>query len=242
MTRRIITWRIACSIALLCAVPQTGAAQDGRDVFTPPAGCTPELTVQMRSCRVANIYTCAADRPGDNWKMVLEADGPVFLSKIDSETQWLESYDIYPPTRYQLRLPADDPASLTELLDTGIDTFDFVQSIGGQPVRVVGYDRLTGDDVVIDDEPLLGTEFEARYEDANGPYLTVTGREFVSVKHRRFIAGLSTRTDGTDTVERDHSPVEFVYPGEPGFFTTKPRYDCEAHMARFVPLEKGADR
>jgi len=228
-------------IAALAAGPLPVAAQDG-SVFYPPVGCTPELTIQMRSCRVSNIYTCAADAPGDNWKLVLDADGPVFLSKIDSETQWLESYDLFPSQHNVLRLPADDPANLTELLATGIDTFDFVQKMGERVVRVVGYDRLTGDDVVIDDEPLLGTEFSARYEDFQGTYLTVTGHEYVSVRHRRFIGGLTTRMQDGREVERDHTPVDFIYPDEPGFFSKTPLYDCEASLARYVPTVKGYDQ
>ncbi|WP_299366793.1 hypothetical protein [uncultured Tateyamaria sp.] len=233
-----------CAVALLAlaaAMPLPAAAQDG-SVFYPPAGCTGELTIQMRSCRLSNIYTCAADAPGENWKLVLEADGPVFLSKIDAETQWLESYDLFPNQHNVLRLPADDPASLTELLETGIDTFDFIQKMGDSIVRVVGFDRLTGEDVVIDDEPLLGTEFSARYEDFQGPYLTVTGFEYVSVRHRRFIGGITTRTRGDQVTERDYTPVDFIYPGEPGFFSKTPLYDCEASLARYVPTVKGYDQ
>ncbi|WP_299139575.1 hypothetical protein [uncultured Tateyamaria sp.] len=222
-------------------VPMVAQAQDG-SVFYPPAGCTGALTIQMRSCRVANIYTCAADAPGENWKLVLEADGPVFLSKIDRETQWLESYDLFPTQHNVLRLPADDPANLTELLETGIDTFDFVQKMDERIVRVVGYDRLTGDDVIIDGEPLLGTEFSARYEDFEGTYLTVTGREYVSVRHRRFIGGVTTRMQDGREVERDYTPIDFIYPDEPGFFSKTPLYDCEASLARYVPTVKGNDQ
>ncbi|MEO0937531.1 MAG: hypothetical protein AAFY38_05195 [Pseudomonadota bacterium] len=221
--------RLTLTLAVLAA---PAAASN---VFTPPEGCTPQLTIQTRSCKVENIYTCASDAPGDKWRAVSDQSGPIFVSRIDDETQWMESYELFPTVRTQIRLPAEDPASLTELLETGIDTYDFVQESGGRIVRVVGYDRLTGDDVLIDDEPLLGTEFSVRYEDFNGVYLTVTGTEYVSVRHRRFIGGLSTRTWGEVSEDRDHSPVEFIYPGEDGFFATKPKYDCEETLASFRP-------
>jgi len=206
------------------------------DLFTPPPGCTPKLTIQTRSCQVEHIYTCAADAPGDQWRAVLNPELPFFVSRIDAEAQWMESFELPSGITTQLRPPAEDPASLSELLDTGIDSFDFVQITGGRVVRVVGFDRLTGDDVVIDGEPLLGTQFSVRYEDLQGVYLKVEGTEYVSVQHRRFIGGLGTRTIprdvGGDVVkERNYTPVEFIYPGEEGFLAMKPKYDCETTIA-----------
>ncbi|WP_299619433.1 hypothetical protein [uncultured Tateyamaria sp.] len=228
-------------IALLTLIAGPAAAQDASRYY-PPEGCTGVVTVQTRGCIVNNIYTCAADQPGDSWRLMFNQDGPVFLSKIDYETQWLESYDLFPTRRETLRQPAPDPASLTELLETGIDTFDFTQTSQQRVTRVVGFDRLTGEDVVIDGEPLLGTEFSVRYEDSTGRDLQVRGREFVSVKHRRFISGVTTLTRGDEVEERDRTPVEFIYPGEPGFFSQTPLYECEASLARFVPITKGSDQ
>jgi len=210
--------------------------------FYPPVGCTPELTIQSRSCSVSNIYTCAADPPGDSWRIEFDVNGPIFLSRIDSETQWLESYDMFPMRREVLVQPAPDPASLTELLETGTDSYDFVQRGENGPVRVVGYDRLTGDEVVIDGEPLLVTEFNARHETTDGVVLELSGNEYVSVRHRRFIAGTYSGTGVNGSFETDGSPVDFVYPGEPGFFTKTPLYDCEASLARYAPIAKGYDQ
>lgn len=64
--------------------------------FTPPEGCTTFLTVQSRGCYVANYYRCEADTPGDQWRADFDQQGPFYLSRINSETQWVESYD---PTR-----------------------------------------------------------------------------------------------------------------------------------------------
>jgi hypothetical protein len=233
--------RLSALLLGLALMPVEVAAQQG-DTYVPPEGCTGVLTIQTRGCAVSNIYTCAADRPGESWRLQFEQGGPVFLSKIDAETQWLESYDMSPPQREVLQQPATDPASLTELLETGIDTYDFIQTSDQRVTRIVGYDRLTGEDVVIDGEPLLGTEFNVRYESSLGRDLEVAGREYVSVKHRRFISGVSVRTQGSQSEERDMTPVEFIYPGEPGFFAKTPLYDCAASLARFVPPMKGSDQ
>ncbi|MEO0380902.1 MAG: hypothetical protein AAF252_11580, partial [Pseudomonadota bacterium] len=171
-----------------------------------------------------------------------DVDGPIFISKIDHETQWLESYDLFPTRREVLVQPADDPASLTELLDTGTDSYDFVQRGEAGPVRVVGYDRLTGEEVGIDGEPLLVTEFNARHETTDGIVLELTGNEYVSVRHRRFIAGTYQGSGVNGAFENDKRPVDFIYPGEPGFFSKTPLYDCEASLARYVPTVKGYDQ
>lgn len=227
----------------LCAVLTAGsaAAQDPNR-FYPPEGCTAVLTVQSRSCALSNIYTCEVDQPGDSWRVEFDVDGPIFISKIDYETQWLESYDLFPTSREVLIQPADDPASLTELLETGTDSYDFVQRGDSGPVRVVGFDRLTGEEVVIDGEPLLVTEFNARHETTDGVVLEVTGSEYVSVRHRRFISGTYQGKGVNGSFEDDKTPVDFIYPGEPGFFSKTPLYDCEASLARYVPTVKGYDQ
>lgn len=228
-------------ILVLSAAVLPPAAQ-ASDTYVPPEGCVGVVTTQNRDCIVNNIYSCEQDAPGTSWRIMFEKDGPVFLSKIDYETQWLESYDFYPTRQDALRQPADDPASLTELLETGIDTYDFVVAGPQGATRVVGFDRLTGEDVVIDGEPLLGTEFSARHQSTTGGTMQVEGREFVSVKHRRFFPGTVTFAWDDDAHEQNRTPIEFIYPGEPGFFTTIPLYECEASLASFHPATKGSDQ
>ena len=94
-------------------------------VFTPPEGCTGWLTVQSRGCRVSNHYRCEADAPGDQWRADFDQEGIFFVSRIDRETQWVESYDMFPTVRQTLDPNPADPASFSELLSAGMDTFDF---------------------------------------------------------------------------------------------------------------------
>ncbi|MDZ4134106.1 MAG: hypothetical protein U1D06_00720, partial [Paracoccaceae bacterium] len=127
----------------------TGAAH-AQTPFAPPAGCTGWLTVQARQCRVSNYYTCAADTPGDQWRADFYQDGPFFLSRIDREGQWMESIDLFPTQRQSLVPDPEDPASFSALLG-GLDTFAFeLTKDDGTQTRVKGYDRLTGQAVVID--------------------------------------------------------------------------------------------
>ncbi len=229
-------------LAFVALMPVPLSAQVEPDRYYPPEGCVGVVTTQNRDCFVNNIYTCEGDAPGTSWRLMFDREGPVFLSQIDYETQWLKSYDMFPPAQDALRQPADDPASLTELLETGVDTYDFVMAGPQGVTRVVGFDRLTGEDAVIDGEPLLGTEFKARHETAMGSVVQAEGREFVSVKHRRFFPGQTTLTFSDGTEAHDRTPIDFIYPGEPGFFSRIPLYECEASLASFVPITKGSDQ
>ena len=211
------------------------------DVFIPPVGCAGVVTVQSRSCEVDNIYTCTADTPGDSWRVSFDLDGPKFIGRIDAETQWMESIDLFPTRREVIELPAADPASLSELLATGTDAFDFnMRGDGGEVTRVVGFDQLTGEEVEIDGETLLRTQFSARYESTLTGETRIEGNEYVSPKLGRFLAG-SYRFTGADGAvsEWANDPVEFIYPGEPGFFSKTPLYECEASLARLIPIIKG---
>ena len=209
------------------------------DQFVPPAGCTASLTVQSKNCEVTHVYACAGDAPGVNWSVTFDNDGPVYIDKIDYETQWLETFHVFQGVRETLIIPAADPASLTELLETGVDAYDFRLQSGDGEIRVVGYDQIVGDVLTIDDEPLLPMIFEGRYEDDGGVYMTISGTQYVSEKHRRFFAGTFEVTEDGDSRTWDSSPFEFIYPGEPGFLDKTPRYECAASMIRHVPRQQG---
>ena len=197
--------------------------------FTPPEGCAAFLTVQSRQCRVSNYYRCSADAPGDQWRQDFDQEGVFFKSRIDSETQWLESYDINPTVKQTLDPGAEDPASFSDLLATGMDSFAFgLTKENGEQTRVRGFDKLTGKSFEIDGVTLKQTEFEFTETDANGTVLRQSrGNEFISPEWRTFFSGPSEWDDGTGYVPLDGSPVQFISPGEPNFGTTQPIFDCD---------------
>lgn len=192
--------------------------------FSVPEGCEGVLTVQQRGCLLVNVWQCAADAEGDKWIALITENGPYSVQHVDREFQWLESFKV--TGNETLILPAPDPSSMTELLENGIDTFEFVIQKEGRTERNVGYDALTGAEVVIDGEPLLQTEFEGRTLAEDGTEIdSGIGNQFVSAKHRMFFFGLSPAGDDPDKMA-DLSPVEFIYPGEAGFFAAKPKFEC----------------
>ena len=205
--------------------------------WTAPKGCEIFLTVQAKACRVSNHYRCSGDAPGDQWRADFDQEGNFFQSRINYETEWVESLEANMTVRQTLDPNPEDPASFTGLMATGMDTFAFglSRSDGGSST-VRGYDRLTGKTVVIDGMTLEQTEFEATETNADGSSAyRARGNEYTSRDMRLFFAGPG-ETDLGDGMWRpiDGSPVDFVFPGEPGFGAKQPIYDCDTIMS-FVP-------
>ncbi|MFT7057810.1 MAG: hypothetical protein ACJASV_000310 [Pseudorhodobacter sp.] len=219
-------------LVFLLLAPMPALAQS----FTPPAGCTGWLTVQARACRVSNFYTCTQDKAGDQWRTDFDQQGLFFASRVDAEGQWVESIELNPSTRQTLSPVPNDPASFSELL-SGLDTFDFgLQKDDGTASKVRGFDRLTGQTVVIDGVSLSETEFEFSETDLDGNLLRQSrGREYIHPDWRLFFAGPSEWDGGEGYVPLDGSPLQFVFPGEAGFFSSQPLFECDAVLSRFTP-------
>ena len=201
--------------------------------FTPPEGCTAKLTVQSRGCYVANYYTCEADNSGDQWRADFDQEGMFYLSKIDFETQWIESYDLNPTIKQTLDPNPLDPANFSALLSTGRDDFIFgLTKDTGEKTTVRGYDKLTGKTVVIDGVTLKQTEYDyVETDEAGNELRKAHGNEYISEEWRNFFSGQSEWWNGTEWLPLDGSPVQFILPGEKGFASTQPLFECDAVMS-----------
>lgn len=201
--------------------------------FTPPEGCTATLTVQSRGCNVANYYICTADAAGDQWRADYDQEGMFYLSKIDSETQWVESYEQNPVIKQVLDANPADPANFTELLATGIDNFDFtLTKDNGAQSRVTGFDKMTGTTEVIDGVNLERTEYEMTETDPQGNVLRKSrGHEYVSKEWRNFFSGTAEYFTGNEWLPLEGSPVQFSKPGDKGFGATQPIFDCDTAVS-----------
>jgi hypothetical protein len=216
------------------APPATGEAP-GTRLFQVPAGCTAYLTVQQASCTVSHHYTCEGDPEGWQRRAEMDERGVAYAGAIDGETQWIESLHFLSDHSETLAPNPADPASFSELLATGRDSFDFVTDspeIG--PTRYAGSDRLTGESVTIDGVTLDRTEFQLVATDATGAEVWRTaGNEYISRDWRMFLAGTSaTQLPDGSTYEDDSSPVEFIRPGEEGFLSVRPRHGCGQLMSK----------
>lgn len=229
------TLTLAALPALVAIAPGAVSAQ----TFSAPKGCEVFLTVQTRACSVSHHFTCAGDPEGDQWRADLDEEGTTFIGRIDFETQWLESFFVLSGGSERL-ISANDPASFSELLAVGSDSYDFVtQSETGETFRYLGKDRLTGDDTVINGVELLGTEYRIQgITEAGDIFWESRGFEFISPEFRFFVGGISNTVlpDG-EVLTEDGSPMEIIFPGEPGFLSSSPKYDCGATTLSFEVTE-----
>lgn len=217
------------ALILACLTMSVDPALSG--TWTPPEGCEAFMTVQSLTCRVSHYYTCQGDAPGDQWRVDLGQEGPFFLSRIDREAQWVESFD---PLRQTLDPSPADPASFSELLASGLDTWDFTLSKeDGTGSRATGYDRLTDRTVVVDGVTLSETEVEFTEYDRDGTLLRQSrGNEYLHPEWRLFFAGRSETDFGDGQwIPGNDSPMEFAFPGEEGFLSDIPKYNCDALTA-----------
>lgn len=212
----------------ILAVPSMAA-----EPFAPPQGCKLEITVQNRGCTVSQHYRCDTDQPGDQRVTIFTREGAVYQSRIDKETRWLESTNLRNGLTDTLEPTAKDHASLRALLETGRDDFDFWTVSGnGQRLHHVGHDELTSEKVDIDGVALEKTRFDLMtYSEAGDVLIHRTGQQFISRTHGRFYGGTETAEDWTGEVRQDNdTPVRFSFPGQPGFGSTQPEYDCDLQM------------
>ncbi|MEL6960858.1 MAG: hypothetical protein AAGL89_18115, partial [Pseudomonadota bacterium] len=151
----------------------------------------------------------------------------------DFETQWIESFNLGTSSRNTLGPTVTDPASFTELVEEGADTFDFeTTSDRFGTTRFVGSDYLTGNDIVIDGVTLLGTAFEVTAFAPDGTEdFRVEGQEFIVPEWRTFMSGIRTISSENGETERNNTPVDFAFPGEAGFLAVNPIYDCSVVLS-----------
>lgn len=233
-----LTALLALSVAcLLLAAPV--AAQDTPETFSLPAGCDAFLTVQSQDCSVDHHFVCEGDPEGHQQRVSLTERGLTYLGSINNEAQWVGSFHPFTGHSERLNPVANDPASFSELIEKGVDTFDFEtlsDEIG--TTRYVGQDTLTGRTVTIDDVTLEETAYEIRALAPDGTELWRSeGNEFVSRTWRMFLAGTGTVTTPTDSFDKDDSPVEFIFPGEAGFLSANPKHGCGMVLSSFTPLD-----
>jgi hypothetical protein len=225
------------ALALLSAVSAEAAGK-----FAAPKGCTVYQTVQMHSCQVSNHYRCDGDAAGDQWSVYLDGDGPFYMSRIDSETRWIDSYDLTSGERDQI-LEESDPASFTQLLETGRDAYDFTtKGSSGEVRRYKGFDELTGEKVVIDGVTLERTRFDLTATDVAGKMIWHrAGEQLIQRDWRLFFADHESFENGAgDKTEVRDTPVTFASPGQPGFLASTPEFDCDAVMTQAETPPGGA--
>jgi hypothetical protein len=221
----------------LAVLPAAALAQQGR-TFSMPAGCEAYVTIQMRSCSVSHHFRCEADPEGWQRRVDMDMDGPTYMGAIDAETQWVESFHAFTGHAERLENAPRDPANFSALLTEGTDTYDF-QTLSDEigTTRYVGFDTLTGVTQEIDGVVLDQTEYQiTAYDTGGGLIWSSKGFEWISRDFRMFLSGVSTITTPEGSFDMDNSPVEFIFPGEPGFLSVFPKHGCGETVSS-LPLD-----
>lgn len=204
------------------------AAQSGPVTFSLPAGCTAYLTVQSESCAVDHHFTCEGDTAGHQRRVSLDEGGMTYVGQIDAETQWINSFHPLSGHRETLESHPIAPASLSDLIANGVNDYDFRTSseeIG--ETRYVGQDTLTGRQITIDGVTLDETTYDiTAFDEAGNEVWSSKGIEFINRDWRMFLSGTGTVTTPGGAFERSNRPVEFIFPGEPGFLSAQPKHGC----------------
>lgn len=214
-------------LALIClAAP--ALAQEGPATFSLPAGCDAYLTVQSESCQVDHHFTCQGDAPGHQRRVSLDEQGITYVGEIDRETQWISSFHALSGHSERLESDPANPASLSDLIETGVDDYDF-RTLSDEVgvTRYVGQDTLTGREITIDGVTLAETTYDiTAFDEAGNEMWSSEGREFISRNWRMFLSGTGVVTTSEGQYEQSNRPVEFIYPGEPGFLSSSPKHGC----------------
>ena len=221
-------------VILAVSAALAGAVSGHAETFTPPAGCEVLVTVQLRQCTVANHYRCAGDAPGDRWISYADGGGLFFTSRIDAETRWLESYSHQTGEIDLLdEAASSDHASFSALLSSGRDDYDFVTANNfGEVRRYKGFDRLTGSRVTIDGVTLERCEFDLSAYDAAGNFVSRRkGLQYISRDMRVFFGDTEEFENAEgERVTTAQPPASFAFPGEEGFASDEPLFDCDMLM------------
>lgn len=227
---------VALVVPLAVLVPPAAFAQSAQTISLP-AGCTGYLTVQSKSCTVSHHFTCEGDPEGWQRRIDMNDTGITYFGAIDAETQWVESYDLQSGGTETLEASPVDRASFTDLTTNGMDSYDFkTESAESGVTRFVGADKLTGESVTIDGVTLQQTEYNITAYDSGGAMIWQSkGREFISPEWRMFLSGRSTITTPEDEFETDDTPMEFIFPDEPGFLASMPKYGCASVLSDLAP-------
>ena len=237
--------RVSCAATMAWV---SGASTVLAEAWSVPAGCETFLTVQFRECRVANFYRCGADPEDQVWRADFDPEGLLLLTLTDADTVPLRIIDPRAETDLRLDPGSQYSPSLAALLAQPWVNIEYrMIDQSGQGDKFLGMrSRLPASDklpikfssVTIDGVVLEEVIFNVGRGSVSGDYVQVRqGVEYVQLDWRLVFSGpeehsLPGNLEAFSDV--DQSPVDFIFPGEPDFGTTRPTEDCELQLSELA--------
>lgn len=198
-------------------------------VFKIPSECVHTMTVQERACTLRHIYDCNDFERGSQLVQRYSKEGKGNATLIDRNGNWLTTQFKGSSTSILDRKKSKKLMSLNALFTFGQARVDVVMNYFGRPrVHAKGVDKLTGRKTTIDGVVLHETYVDVSFTDLNNGrvYHQTRGNEYVSKKYRMFFGkNVKTTAYGVAKVIKN-PPVDFIFSGEAGFTSTKPKYNC----------------
>ena len=206
------------TLTLLAAAP--GLPLLAQQAVTLPPGCAAWVTIEDRSCRLRHLIRCEGEPTGQFHDVIFQNDELAFVGLSNDEAEWLYSYYAGDDASEVIEAAPADRISLTELLDTGADSYDLTMSSEFYgDTRYVGEDRIVDGSMTISGIELPFADYEFEAFGSDGQLLwRAEGRQVVSPDWRIFMALDYRWTYPDGSVDRfDDTPVAFHMPGDERF-------------------------
>ena len=199
-------------------------------VMDVPQGCTGFLTIQLENCSVLNHWRCERDPSGRYSVTKIDSD------QTEIQQQVLEGLSLLEMTvvQHDQRITVDqiDLEEYHELLEKGADTYASVLRYddSGYHIALQGQNELTGKTVVIDGVDLLEVKSTSEFTHPSGQITRKTVMQYIMPSGPLWVPDRIMET-GPDNVIAHLGPVDFVWPGQDGFMTRVPRFNCSPPLS-----------
>ncbi|MCP5038449.1 MAG: hypothetical protein GY945_12725 [Rhodobacteraceae bacterium] len=233
----------ACAISLLPFLPTAGQAEAG---FTLPEGCSAVLSTQTGFCGANLHWTCQDDPRGHVRKAYFDVDGLASILTFNAQSAIIDAQYMWDNSREVLIGEPLDTFSVDALQTNLTESYAWQLSrtdeSGTRSLSMTGTDTLTGDALRVGDHvlPEVATSFEYLEEDGSLNYRG-EGTYYLMSDPILVISGSGQAMDPDGRFEYDETPVELIFPGQPGFGDTTPRNNCDDAAVEQTPPEAPTD-
>ncbi|MHA3913489.1 hypothetical protein [Halovulum sp. GXIMD14793] len=229
-------------ILTICALLMPGGLL-ADTVFEPPRRCTKILTVQQRECQVMNVWEC--DGGAEGWAGYFGDEGAVMsFEKYGPDGEFIHIQDFEIGGLMMTAKSAKDNSSMSSLIETGTDTIDMTVSLRvlvlEVELRAVGKSARTGEVIVVDGEQLkvlrTSVSMMVKENDITGLDMNISGtsKDYLLLSDQIMIDGEGILQTPEGEERYNHTPIEIIRPGEDGFFSRIPKYDCGAQVSSLI--------
>ena len=219
--------KFAYAFAAMIVAPFMAVAE------TTPEGCEAVLTVQKHGCEVTHIYQC---EQGIVKHINIDQDEFDWVSLFGPDYIELESKEEITGIGLVGMNAISDPRSLHTLLTTGRDTVAYRGEFD-MPGLLIGAADVSSQSRLMDEVlEIGGVTWQKALEEIVfqvRPHLAMTGTQdiWIDAESGILFHGSSSHELAGKAEETDNTPVEVIYPGQPGFLSMSPIYDCGEMMS-----------